>query len=128
MKNPKSIRHFIRVLALSYPEVVEEFPWGDCAFKIRKKAFLFMGEDPPSLTFSLKLPSSGELALGLPFTEPTGYGLGTHGWVTARIDSAGEISLDMIAAWVDESYRAIAPKKLIAALDESESGEKWSDS
>ncbi|NNE36442.1 MAG: MmcQ/YjbR family DNA-binding protein, partial [Rhodothermales bacterium] len=95
MNNPESIRHFIRVLALSYPDVVEEFPWGNVAFKIRKKAFLFMGSEPPDLTFSVKLPNTGELALGLPFTEPAPYGLGKHGWVLARIAPGEETSLDM---------------------------------
>jgi len=125
MKNPKSIRHFIRVLALSYPEVVEEFPWGDCAFKIRKKAFLFIGEKSNALTFSVKLPQSGKLALDLPFTEPSKYGLGKHGWVMAHISPDDDVSLDMIAAWLDESYRAIAPKKLVAALGDVDPGEKW---
>lgn len=128
MKNSESIRHFIRVLALSYPDVVEEFPWGDCAFKIRKKAFLFMGSEPPAVTFSVKLPHTGELALGLSFTEPTGYGLGKHGWVTARVGPDEDVSLDMIASWLDESYRAIAPKKLVAQLNENDSSRDWSTS
>ncbi len=120
MNNPESIRHFLRVLALSYPEVVEEFPWGDVAFKIRKKVFLFMASKPPAISFSVKLPFTGELALDLPFTEPTEYGLGQHAWVTARIGPGEDVSLDMIASWVDESYRTIAPKKLISKLDELE--------
>ncbi|GMQ82113.1 MAG: hypothetical protein BMS9Abin05_1556 [Rhodothermia bacterium] len=128
MKNSESIRHFLRVLALSYPDVVEEFPWGDCAFKIRKKAFLFMGSEPPTVTFSVKLPHTGELALDLSFTEPTGYGLGKHGWVTARVGPDEDVSLDMIASWLDESYRAIAPKKLVAQLNENDSPHDWSTS
>ena len=117
MNNPESIRNFIRVLALSYPEVIEEFPWGDMAFKIRKKAFLFMGFDKEDLTFSVKLPQTGELALELPFTEPAGYGLGKHGWVMARISPGIDVSLDMISSWIDESYRSIAPKRLVTKLD-----------
>jgi len=117
MDNPESIRHFLRVLALSYPEVMEEFPWGDVAFKVRKKAFLFIAMRPPTIAFTVKLPQTGDLALGLPFTEPSEYGLGRHGWVTAHIAEGQEVSLDMIAGWLDESYRAIAPAKLVARLD-----------
>lgn len=126
MKTSESIRNFLRVLALSYPDVVEEFPWGDRAFKVRKKVFLFMGEEPSAVTFSVKLPQTGELALGLPFTEPTHYGLGKHGWVTARVGPEEDVSLDMIASWLDESYRAIAPKKLVARLSENGSSHDWS--
>jgi hypothetical protein len=39
------------------------------------------------------------------------------GWVTARFEAADEIPLDMLEQWLDESYRAIAPKKLLAQLD-----------
>jgi len=117
MDNPESIRHFLRVLALSYPEVVEEFPWGDVAFKVRKKAFLFIAVRPSEISFTVKLPDTGELALGLGFTEPSEYGLGRHGWVTARVAEGQEVSLDMIAGWLDESYRAIAPAKLVARID-----------
>jgi len=120
VNNPESIRHFLRVLALSYPEVVEEFPWGDVAFKIRKKAFMFMASEPSTISFSVKLPHTGELALGLPFTEPTDYDLGEHAWITARIGPGENVSLDMIASWIDESYRTIAPRKLVAKLDELE--------
>lgn len=120
MNNPESIRHFLRVLALSYPEVVEEFPWGDVAFKIRKKAFPFMASEPSAISFSVKLPHTGELVLDLPFIEPAGYGLGQHAWVTARIGPGEHVSLDMIASWIDESYRTIAPKGLVAKLDKLE--------
>jgi len=117
MDNPESIRDFLRVLALSYPEVMQEFPWGDVAFKVRKKAFLFMAFKDDEISFSVKLPHTGELALGLPFTAPTEYGLGKHAWVTATIGPGQETSLDMIASWVDESYRTIAPSSLVKRID-----------
>ena len=52
----------------------------------------------------------------LPFTKPTGYGLGKSGWVSASFPD-GQIPVDMLKEWIDESYRAQAPKKLIAQLD-----------
>jgi predicted DNA-binding protein (MmcQ/YjbR family) len=102
--------------ALGYPEVVEEAPWGHRAFKIRGKTFMFLSAEAGQLSFSLKLPVSGEDVLGLTFTEPTGYGLGKSGWVTSSFSADDEVPLLLVEAWVDESFRAIAPKKVVASL------------
>ncbi len=104
-------------LALSYPEAWEDFPWGHSAFKVRKKAFIFMSATAESFNFSLKLPESKFEALLLPFTEPTGYGLGKSGWVSAKFGPKDRPPMALIEEWIDESYRAIAPKTLIKQLD-----------
>lgn len=106
----------LRNFALGYPETREEFPWGERVIKVRKKVFLFMGHSDEGLALSVKLPSSNGVALSLPFTEPTGYGLGKSGWVSARFGPRETPPLDLLQEWIDESYRAIAPKKLIAQL------------
>jgi predicted DNA-binding protein (MmcQ/YjbR family) len=105
----------LRELALAFPEVYEEFPWGHRAMKVRKKAFAFIALDK-DLSLSLKLPASGVMALALPFASPTGYGLGRSGWVTCRFAPGDEIPFELLAEWLEESYRAIAPKKLAAQL------------
>jgi len=76
-------------------------------------AYLSVEGDPFSI--SCKLPHSYAVALMLPFTEPTAYGLGKSGWVSAKFPD-GKLPLDMLKAWIDESYRAQAPKKLVASL------------
>ncbi|MFL6232940.1 MAG: MmcQ/YjbR family DNA-binding protein [Thermoanaerobaculia bacterium] len=106
----------LRELALAFPEVYEELPWGHRAMKVRKKAFAFIALDEEGLSLSLKLPASGVMALALPFASPTGYGLGKSGWVTCRFAEGDEIPFELLAEWLDESYRAIAPKKLAAKL------------
>lgn len=106
----------IAKLAVAYPDVTEESPWGHRAFKVRGKTFLFMGADSEALSFSVKLPHSGAAALDLPFTEPTHYGLGKSGWVSARFTSGKDVPLPLVKTWLDESFRAIAPKKLLATL------------
>ena len=67
-------------------------------------------------SISCKLPRSAGEVLLLPFTSPTGYGLGKWGWVTANL-ADGDIPVDMFKAWIDESYRAQAPKRLVKELD-----------
>lgn len=54
----------------------------------------------------------------LPFTSPTGYGLGKSGWVTAELEPGQVPAVDLFERWIDESYRAQAPKKLVKQLDE----------
>ena len=109
----------LRDHALAKPEATEDSPWGHVAVKVRGKAFLFLGgeKDVEELSLSLKLVESHTAALDRPFAEPTGYGLGKHGWVSARFAPGDAVPLDLLRAWIDESYRAIAPKKLVAALD-----------
>ena len=107
----------VREIALAYPEAYEEMPWGHSAIKVRKKSFLFMGTSDGRFSLSVKLPHSAEAALTLPFTEPTGYGLGKSGWVSASFDARDVPPLPMIREWIEESYRAVAPKKLVAHLE-----------
>lgn len=106
----------LRAQALGYPETTEDFPWGHSAFKVKGKSFLFLATDEGWLSLSMKLPNSREFALEYPFTKPTGYGLGKAGWVSARFDGDDEVPLDVLSAWLEESYRAIAPKRLSATL------------
>ena len=107
----------LRDHALGYPETREDHPWGHVAIKVRDKAFVFLGGSADGgLSLSVKLSASHTTALDRPFAEPTGYGLGKHGWVSATFAADEAPPLDLLRAWIDESYRAIAPKKLVAAL------------
>jgi predicted DNA-binding protein (MmcQ/YjbR family) len=120
MKNPprSKAEAALREYALSLPGAVEEFPWGDRVVKVNKKVFVFMGEhEDGSFGIATKLPKSAEIALTLPFAEPTGYGLGKSGWVSAEFKAKEKPPIDMLMAWIEESYRAIAPVKLVAELD-----------
>lgn len=83
--------------------------------KVRGKVFVFMGMGDEGLGFSVKLPQSGEVALALPFASPTRYGLGRSGWVTMRFAPKAKPPLDLLRDWIDESYRAVAPKTLVAS-------------
>jgi predicted DNA-binding protein (MmcQ/YjbR family) len=106
----------IAAMAAAYPEVREDAPWGHRAFKVKNKVFLFLGADAEGLGLSVKLPESGVMALELPFAEPTRYGLGKSGWVSARFAPKDAVPLDLLRDWIAESYRAIAPKKLAALV------------
>ena len=106
----------IRRYALALPEAIEDFPWGERVAKVKGKVFVFLGADPVAespMSLSVKLPESGEEALTLPFTKPTGYGLGKSGWVTATFAPKEKPPVDVLKTWILESYRAVAPKRLL---------------
>ena len=106
----------LRDYALSLPGAWEDFPWGDRVAKVGKKVFVFLGKDDAAVGIAVKLPRSGCEALRLPFTEPTGYGLGRHGWVSARFAAGDGAPVALLKAWILESYRAVAPKRLLKEL------------
>jgi predicted DNA-binding protein (MmcQ/YjbR family) len=108
----------LREFGLRYPGAHTKSPWpGHCDLAVRDKTFAYLSVEGDPFSISCKLPRSAPSALKLPYTKPTGYGLGKSGWVSAE-PSADQASIDLFKAWIDESYRAQAPKKLIAMLDE----------
>ena len=118
---PKGNQGILRTFALGYPGAHEEFPWGERVVKVKGKVFVFLGREDDGLGLSVKLPQSRLMALGLPFASPTAYGLGKSGWVTVQFGPREKPPMDLMRAWIDESYRAVAPKKLVASLG-SEAG------
>ena len=107
----------MRDRALAYPQTEEAFPWGERAIKVKGKAFLFMRLGDSELSVSVKLPRTGMQALAMPFAKPTEYGLGKHGWVTVRLTKATKALTEQCLSWIDESFRAVAPKRVVASLD-----------
>ncbi|MGQ4385816.1 MmcQ/YjbR family DNA-binding protein [Streptomyces sp. SAS_270] len=111
----------VRAFALGLPGAAEEFPWGETVAKVNKRVFVFLGVDdgshPLGLTVKLKDEEAHAHALTSPGAEPAGYGLGKAGWVRIPLDGHGAPAAELLCDWVEESYRVIAPKKLVAELD-----------
>jgi predicted DNA-binding protein (MmcQ/YjbR family) len=110
----------LRSFALGLPEAWEDFPWREVVAKVGKKVFVFLGTaeaDAPGI--SVKLVDSHEHALSVPGAAPTGYGLGKAGWVTVPVGRGDDVEL--LCDWIEESYRVVAPKKLVKLLDDIDS-------
>lgn len=113
-----SLHDQLRDFALGLPEAWEDHPWGETVIKVGKKVFVFMGMGPDSdgtAHLTVKLPHSDEEALTLPFTETPGYGLDRGHWVT--VHAPPDAPLEMLTGWIEESYRTVASRALVKALD-----------
>ena len=107
----------LREFGLAYPGAHTKSPWpGHLDLAVKDKTFAYLSIEGEPFGISCKLPHSSSVALMLPFTQPTGYGLGKSGWVSAKFAKGEAIPVDLLKAWIDESYRAQAPKKLVASL------------
>ena len=60
---------------------------------------LFLGRDSArgdALLLSVKLPTSSIAALDRSECEPSGYGMGKHGWVTAKYERGDTLPIDLL--------------------------------
>ena len=113
------VRDRIRDFALGLPEASEDHPWGEDVAKVGGKIFVFLGSSTSkSRRMTVKLEESHAHALAIDGAEPTGYGLGNAGWVTVPLRAPG-VDLALLRDWVEESYRIVAPKRLVAVLDDA---------
>jgi predicted DNA-binding protein (MmcQ/YjbR family) len=107
----------LREFGLRYPGAHTKSPWpGHLDLAVNDKTFAYLSIAGEPLKVSCKLPRSADAALELPFTTPTAYGLGKSGWVTATFPDGTAVPVDLLEEWIDESYRAQAPKRLSAGV------------
>jgi predicted DNA-binding protein (MmcQ/YjbR family) len=108
----------LRAFGLAYPGAHLKSPWpGHLDLAVKDKTFAYLSIEGEPFGISCKLPQSNAIALLLPFTEPTAYGLGKSGWVSAKFPPGKKPPVEMLKEWIDESYRAQAPKKLVRSLE-----------
>ena len=116
MSRPGATRRRILQFALRFPGAYEDHPWDEDVAKVSNKIFVFLGAESDH-GMTVKLRESHEQALSVPGAVPAGYGLGRAGWVTVYFRDTTP-PLDVLKDWVEESFRLVAPKRLVAELDE----------
>jgi len=75
--------------------------------KVRKKAFVFLGQTDVMLKLDESLPEATRFAR----LHPDNVKVGAHGWVTIKLSDSNGPSLECLSRWLDESYRLFAPKQ-----------------
>src|SRR5678810_650731 len=108
----------LRAFGMQYPGVHFKSPWpGHMDLAVNDKTFAYLSNEGEPFGISCKLPRSAAVALMLPFCSPAAYGLGKAGWVSAKFPEGKALPVEMLKEWLDESYRAQAPKKFLKQLE-----------
>ena len=110
----------IRRICLALPEATEKEAWVGSTFHVRNKMFAMYVNNcynDGRIALWLKAPPGAQeqLVASAPhrfFTPPYG---GTQGWIGLYLNQNDDAS---VANCVREAYRLVAPKKLIALLQE----------
>ena len=115
------------VSRLPEAERVDIEAWGDePTFRVRGKNFVFT--DQAASGISVKLPKEEAAAVVATddLAEPTGYGLGRHGWVSVQLgENADDARWQEVEEWVRTSYTLVAPKSLAKlVLEEDAAGQE----
>jgi hypothetical protein len=111
----------LRKLCMALPEVTERLSHGEPTWFIRdKKTFVIFSDRHHGgpLAFWCAAPPGAQDALVRAarerfFVPPY---VGPRGWLGVRLDVP--IDWDEVAAIVEDAYRSVAPKRLLAVLDE----------
>ena len=107
----------LRAFGAAYPGAHSKSPWpGHDDLAVNNKTFAYLSVEGEPFSMSVKLPFTGEEARSLPFARPAEYGLGKSGWVVFEPGADQMPPMRQLKSWLDESYRAQAPKKLVALI------------
>jgi predicted DNA-binding protein (MmcQ/YjbR family) len=103
-------------------ERVDIEAWGgEPTFRVRNKNFVFTNTEATGLSVKLPKEEAAAVVATDPGAEPTGYGLGRHGWVSVEVGAdADDARWQQLTEWVRTSYTMVAPKKLARLVLEAD--------
>lgn len=112
----------LRKLCLALPEAHEVEAWSEPTFRVRNKMFAMFasagnhhGAGRPAVWCKAARGNQGLMVRHAParfFVPPY---VGPSGWVGIYLD--GDVDWPELADLIADSYRLIAPKRLVAAMD-----------
>ena len=110
----RPVTHKLRSLCLSFPETTERSSWGHPNFRAGTRAFATFEivRGRPSIAFRLP-PASVDRLLRRKQFFVTPYGRGQ--WVSLWAD--GSVDWRLVAKLLQRSYRTIALRRMLNALD-----------
>jgi predicted DNA-binding protein (MmcQ/YjbR family) len=120
--SPAEDRRLIRVtrICLALPETTRQRMGDHASFRVRKKVFAYYldnhhGDGIVALCCKTAAGENADLAAHDPARFYLPAYIGPRGWVALRLDTA-HIDWNEIAELVADSYRRIAPARLVAGL------------
>lgn len=109
----------LRQICLEFPEASEKETWGHPTFRVNDKMFVACSsDDTAGPTMTLKAPPGEQkllLAAAARFFYPS-Y-VGANGWIGMNLSNSTDWA--EVRELVDDSYRLIAPVRLVKTLDEA---------
>jgi len=111
----------LRKICMALPEVTERLSHGDPTWFVRdKKVFVsFDDHHHGADRIAMTCPAPPGVQAAVVEEEPHRFYVpayvGHRGWIGVRLDV--DVDWDEIAGIVEDAYRLVAPKKLIARLD-----------
>lgn len=104
------------------PDAYEDRPWGSVHCKVAGKIFVSWGrhdDGAMGLGFKTDKVLQGMLVASDPRFEIAAY-VGKHGWVDMKLDASPDWR--EVEHFILDSYRMIAPRRLVKALDARKAG------
>jgi predicted DNA-binding protein (MmcQ/YjbR family) len=86
---------------------------GEPTFRVNGKNFVFTDKTATGISVKLPKDEAAAVVASDPRAEPTGYGLGRHGWVSVTLGTkVSAAQWREVEEWVRTSYTMVAPKRL----------------
>jgi len=122
MDNMPRLEEIVR--RLPEAERVDIEAWGgEPTFRVRGKNFVFSDQEAHGISVKLTKEEAAAVVATDRGAEPTGYGLGKHGWVSIRLGPKPSARRwREIEEWVRTSYTLVAPKTLARRVLEEDAG------
>ncbi|HYM14458.1 MAG TPA: MmcQ/YjbR family DNA-binding protein [Dehalococcoidia bacterium] len=110
----------VRAICLALPEATEKQAWGEATFRVAGRIFAqYEDHHHGSDLVGLWCKAPDGLQAFLVTAEPARFYVpkyvGHRGWIGIRMD--GAVDWPHVAALITDSYRMLAPARLVAALD-----------
>ena len=111
----------LRAVCLALPEVTERLSHGSPAWFVRGKRTLgmYLDDHHGDGRLAIWCPAPAGVQGALVTEEPDRFFVppyvGHRGWLGVRLDR--DLDWDEVAGIVEDAYRLVAPKKLVARLD-----------
>lgn len=109
----------VRRMALALPGAQEGTSYGTPAFQVRRKTFARLREDGDTLVLRCNFYERAYLVESCPEVFHVTDHYRDYEYVLARLSAA---TPDLLRERLEDSYRAVAPKKLLAELDARQPG------
>lgn len=119
MAKPRDPLPKLRAICLAFPEATERLSHGEPTWFCRKVFCMFSNDHHHDGIVGFWAPASAGVQEAMVEEDPSRFFrppyVGPKGWLGVRLDV--DVDWDEVAAIVDDAYRLIAPRKLVALLD-----------